>query len=304
MVGVIVVNFNSREDLHRLERSLSLQSVSDFSLTVVDNNSPDGSGELLKRELTGADVILAKENRGFAAGVNLAIKHLRKQARPAKFYWILNPDMELDKFALAALLDRVSLGDAVVGSKVLYPSGDEGLHKVWSAGGFVDLKNLETSMRGNGVVDSGEYEKQIECDYVPGCSLFFPDSILEKVGFLPEEYFLYFEETDWCMRAKKFGYKIIYEPKSIVTHFFREEKLSEPMVTYYYNRNKRVFFFRYLGLFGRCKLIFKTLFQELPRARRSLSESPDERHCALFKSHIDSCLDFIFSRLGKRDEER
>lgn len=304
MVGVIVVNYNSGAELLRLEQTLALQSFSEYSLTVVDNNSPDGSGRQLEHELVGASVLLSETNRGFAAGVNLAIKHLRALPSPPKFYWILNPDMELDKFALAALLNRASLRDAVVGSKVMYPADQQGVSKIWSAGGFIDFGKLETSMRGNAIVDTEQFDVSIECDYVPGCSLFVPASVIEKVGLFPEEYFLYFEETDWCMRAKKLGYPIIYEPKSVVTHFFREEKLSEPMVTYYYNRNRRLFFFRNLGLLGKCKLIFKTLFEELPRAKKSLTESPDEGYRALFKSHIDSCLDFLFFRLGQRQKER
>jgi len=302
MVGVIVVNYNSREEILRLIESLRRQTVTDYSLMIVDNFSPDGSGEQLKRDLSEEVVILAPENRGFAAGVNLAIKALRTRPTPPDYYWILNPDMELDKFALAALLNRAKLQDSVVGSKVLYPLNSDNLSKVWAAGGFVNFDSLETTMRGNGLIDSGQFEESIQCDYVPGCSLFFSNSIVQKVGLLPEDYFLYFEETDWCLRATKLGYPIVYEPKSVVTHFFREEKLSEPLVTYYYNRNRRVFFFRYLGLVGKFKLMFRAIFRELPQAKKSLTESPDERYRALFTSHIDSCLDFIFFRLGKRKE--
>ena len=300
MVGVIVVNYNSGEEIVRLAESLRQQTYSDFRLVVVDNQSPDGSGEKLRSELHDAEVLLSTTNNGFAGGVNLGITNLRKSSPPPEYYWILNPDMELNNFALEALLNRSKLTKGVVGSKVLYPPGIDGQIKIWSAGGFVDFDKLETKMRGNLEVDQGQFEESVTCDYLPGCSLFVPNKVFDHVGLLPEEYFLYFEETDWCLRAARNGFPIVYEPKSVVTHFFREEKLSEPMVTYYYNRNKRLFFFRHLSLISKLKLVFTTLFQDLPKAKKSLTESPNEMYCELFKAHIESCLDFIFFRNGKR----
>jgi len=302
MVGIVVVNYNSKDEVIRLVESLSKQTNSKYSLVIIDNNSPDGSGEQLKRSVSEGEVVLNSRNNGFAAGVNLGIRHLREKSPSPDYLWILNPDMGLDKFALQALLERAQITRGVVGSKVLYPPDKSNATTIWSAGGFVNMDKLETSMRGTLEVDNGQYEQSTECDYVPGCSFFASTEVFEKVGFLPEEYFLYFEETDWCLRAKKKGFSISYEPKSVVTHYFREEKLAEPTVIYYYNRNQRVFFYRYLGLVGKAKLMFKTLFSDLPKAKKSLTESPDEGYRAIFKAHVDSCLDFIFFRLGKRKE--
>jgi GT2 family glycosyltransferase len=303
MVGVVIVNYNSQAEVLRLASSLDQQTYQDFFLVIVDNNSPDGSGIGLQEKLSKAEVILNGSNEGFAAGVNLGIEYLKKKASPPNFFWILNPDMELDPNALEALLRSGGNKKSIVGSKVLYPPDQGGQIKIWSAGGFVDFTNQQTVMRGNGEIDRGQFNESTNLDYVPGCSLFTSKEVLEELGPFPEEYFLYFEETDWCQRAKRKGIAVVYEPKSVVTHFFREEKLSEPLVTYYYNRNKRLFFSRYSGFVARIKIFLKTLLKDLPQAKKSLTESPDERYRLLFESHIDSCLDFIFMRFGKRDKE-
>jgi len=302
MVGVIVVNYNSKDEVVRLVDSLQNQSFSDFTLLIVDNDSPDSSGKKLKEELKNCDVLINKINLGFAAGVNFGISHLKTSPKPPKYYWILNPDMTVGEQSLVALVNRIKEREAVIGSKVIFPSTSDGQTRIWAAGGFVDFYNQNTVMRGNGEVDQGQFDESSQCDYVPGCSLFVSGRVLDEVGPFPEEYFLYFEETDWCQKAMKKGFPIIFEPQSVVTHFFREEKLSEPLVTYYYNRNKRLFFFKHCGFLSKVKLIFKTLFQDLPRARKSLTESPDERYRLLFKSHVDSCIDFIFMRFGIRKE--
>ena len=303
MVGVIVVNYNSGDEVLRLVASLHEQTITDIYLVVVDNSSPDGSGEKLRQQLVQAETLLSPVNKGFAAGVNLGIEHLRKKVSPPNYYWILNPDMGLSASALEALLDRAKLTQGIVGSKVLYPLSSDGQVRIWAAGGFVNIDRLDTNMRGNSELDSGQFEQSVSCDYVPGCSLFAPAKVFDEVGLLPEEYFLYFEETDWCLKAARKGYSVTYEPKSVVTHFFLEEKMSEPFVTYYYNRNRRVFFFKHLGLIGKIKLVWTTLFKDLPRARKSLTESPDEGYRTLFRSHVDSCFDFLFMRTGKRGED-
>ena len=300
--GIIVVNYNSGPETIRLAHSLQRLSHRSFSFCIVDNCSPDESGEELKREIPWAEHIAASENRGFAAGVNLGLSHFRSRAEPPEFLWILNPDMEVSEKSLSTLISTARETGGVVGPKILYPS--PGGAKIWAAGGFIDFDRLETSMRGNSQPDGPSFNTRLTCDYLPGCSLLIPRSVLDWVGNMPEEYFLYFEETDWCLRAKKQGVPLVYEPAAEVTHFFREAKLSEPLVTYYYNRNRRVFFYRYASLAQRIALFFRALFVDLPQAKRSLKEAPDERYRALFQAHRESCIDFLLNRLGKRPSSR
>jgi GT2 family glycosyltransferase len=299
MVGIVVVNYNSEEEVLKLATSLRELSIKDFKLLVVDNKSPDGSGQRLKDNLRSAEVLLADSNLGFAAGVNLGIEHFLLSNNETKYFWILNPDMTVEPEALKALIEKAEQTNGIVGSKVLVGTAEH-QKKIWSAGGFVDLVAQTTTMRGNSEVDSGQFEESINCDYVPGCSLFASVELIKKIGLFSEKYFLYFEETDWCMKAKRLGIPVVYQPKSVVNHFFREEKLSEPTVTYYYNRNRRLFFFLYGNLLSRLKLIFKTLFVDYLEAKRSLTESPDERYHQLFKAHVDSCRDFLLCSFGPR----
>jgi len=125
---------------------------------------------------------------------------------------------------------------------------------LWSAGGIIDLAAQQITMRGFDAADNGTFDNDSQVDYLPGCSLLIRTGALRQIGPLPEEYFLYFEETDWCMRARRLGWDLLFVPQSRVWHLFEQAKLQEPVRVYYYNRNELLFWSRWGRVNGKCIL--------------------------------------------------
>ncbi len=301
-VWAVVVNYNSAPEICTLVASLVRMDQPLEKIVIIDNASTDDSPDRLRTELEGQpDIMLvfSKENGGFAAGVNQGIR-LALDAG-SDYVWVLNPDIVVEPDTLSKLLVPLaaSAGRGAAGPKILYPD-----NRIWAAGGFIDFTQLVTVMRGHGEPDRGQFDEGGSCDYLPGCALLISSESLKQVGNLSEDYFLYFEETDWCHRAKQSGVPLFYVPAARVIHDFRDEKLSEPLVTYYYNRNRRLFFARHGGFAARLRLYSETLCRKYPEALRAMREAPDERSRSLFDAHRRSCADFLLGRLGHRHAEQ
>jgi GT2 family glycosyltransferase len=310
MVAVVIVNYNSASDVERCLKSLSKLSYKRFFTIIVDGASPDGSGELLRAQLSSeqVDVVLNPENSGFAASSNLGIR--LALARDAQFVWLLNPDTEVDRESLNSLLEASSQYPeaAAFGSKVYYGSGHlpdsvkEGAEEIiWCAGGSLEHVTQSVEMRGNHEPDRGQYDQDVECDYLPGCSLFIRSSVLEEVGVLPEEYFMYFEETEWCRQVRRTGGTLMFIPDSKVWHYTSDSKMQSPSTIYYYNRNQMLFWYRAASPIQKIKLLFSSLFIRLPRsyyAMRMARLGPDAK---VFRAHFNSVLDFLLGRYGQRN---
>ena len=321
-IGVVVVNYCSEVDVLRCLRSLAdlelpatCKESQGVEIVLVDNCSPDGSGARLKGrevelgELLGPkfllSVLLNSENRGFAAANNVGLAHLRQHG--ATHAWLLNPDTTVDPRAMTELLAHCSQEElAVCGSKVLYGDRERDLQsgasaaKIWSAGGVLNREQQQVGMRGLGDLDQGQYDALFSCDYIPGCSMFMPLAVLDRVGDMPERYFMYFEETDWCERMTRAGVSLRYVPSSVVWHHFSDEKMGRPFTVYYYNRNERLFWFRWGTLPQRAKLVIKTLIRDIPQAIRALIAAPDPAHGAAFRAQLRAYRDFLLARTGRR----
>lgn len=314
-VGIVIVNYCGEDDVVRCLRSLAELELEELpgptiEVVVVDNASPDSSGLKLfqrKDELAAIlgpkfslQLLLSQRNGGFAAGNNLGLEQLKGLG--ATYAWLLNPDTTVHPRALSALLAEAA-PRRVCGSKVLYALEQSGSEeeeaKLWSAGGTLDRKQLRVGMRGLGERDSGQYESLERCDYIPGCSMFVPLAVVDQVGKMPERFFMYFEETEWCERMTRAGIELLYVPQSVVFHHFADEKMGRPFTVYYYNRNERLFWFRWGSVRQRIALIGRTLFRSIPQALRAHAAAPDLEHRSIFRAQLLAYRDFLLARSGK-----
>ena len=191
---IIIVHYQNLEDTKRCIESLSNLVEADFNIIIVDSASPNKTGEKLKTE--SIKLILLEENKGFAYACNKGIEQSN-----ADYIWLLNPDTTVEPMALIELIKASMENNDVLafGSKVLYGHSED---KIWSAGGRVNLENQEVSMIGNMEDANTSYLENHFCDYLPGCSIFAKAKVFKKYK-LPEHYFMYFEETDWCYSLSK-----------------------------------------------------------------------------------------------------
>lgn len=310
-VGIVIVNHQSETQLEACLSSLSKIDYHHYQILVVDNSNSLLSRNKLEKleEKFNISVIFSPENKGFAAACNIGIVNFRK--RGFEYIWLLNPDLVVAASALSALVKGAAFynNQVLFGSKVLFGSlnlekaladisKQEIKFNIWSAGGKIDFSKLQIDMIGHGENDLGQYNLEKDCDYLPACSLFFHISIIDLIGYLPEEYFLYFEETDWCTRAKKSALNLKYLPRSVVWHCFDTKKLQTPNTVYYYNRNNLYFWSKYSN--RKLKLKISVLLKRFPLALLAYLREREDRRKELLFSQLLAYLDFLFGKMGQR----
>ena len=245
-VAIVLVNFVGAADTIECLESLcaleTFQSGEKVVVYVVDNGSPDGSLAILRgwleakgsvvsstsnwpvREIDGPDmnlqVVLVQSpvNKGFAAGCNLGLATAFRDPSIAHF-WLLNNDTTVHPRAAIELLtsSRQHADRSICGSTLLY---DDDREVVQAAGGaqYVHLIGRSRHYLKGKRISEIEDAPLPEFDYIVGASMFFSRDVLNLIGFLPERYFLYVEETEWCTRARRMGISLEWARKSYVFH--------------------------------------------------------------------------------------
>ncbi len=242
-VAIIILNWNNWPDTLACVASCRQLTWPNVRMVIVDNGSTDGSEEILKERCPDAEIMQTGTNLGFAGGNNVGIS--RAVERGAKYVWLLNNDAEADPEALTMLVEAME-GDpaaAVAGSKVYYHDDPE---RIWCAGGMWRKGGLRLRQRGANRLDNGEFDRLVPVGSVSGCSMLLRTTALREVGLLDEGYFLYWEDTDWCARAGKHGYRVLFVPASRVWHKVSASVAPRSQRQYYYNtRNGLIFCVRH-----------------------------------------------------------
>ena len=188
----------------------------------------------------GARLILIQTgaNLGYAGGNNVGLRYALAR-QDSEYVWLLNNDTVVAPDALTELVRTAETDDSIgmVGSKIVY---FENPRLLWYAGANLD-SNAPWRMHHRGLQkeDTGQYDKVEETGFVTGCSLLARAKMLSEIGLLDESFFLYFEDSDLCVRAGSAGWKLVYCPDSVIQH---KVSLSmggagSPAMQYYYSRN-------------------------------------------------------------------
>ena len=258
-VFVVIVNFNRTQETLGCLRSVGNLEIKDsWQLkTIVVDNSPKKTLKGKIKEFSNVKLIETKENTGFAGGNNIGIKHALKNK--ADFVMLLNNDAFIAPkvliYLIKAALKKKNIG--IFSPKIYFASGFEyhqqKYHKkdlgkvIWYAGGHIDWQNIMGVHENIDKVDKGQFKKSKEVEFVSGCCMLIKKEVFEKIGLLDEKYFLYLEDMDFCVRAKKAGFKLFFEPKAIVWHknLGTSKKTASDIQAYYYTRNRLLFAFKY-----------------------------------------------------------
>lgn len=217
-VFIILVNWNGWEDTVECLHSLEELDYSNYSTIVVDNGSGDSSVEEISRRFSEITLIESDENRGFAGGNNLGIEQALNEG--TDYVWLLNNDTVVDPEALSHLVQRME-EDAdigICGSKLIYYHQRDTIQAL-GGGSFNkflgSIQNIGLNRSIDYIPKRGEVESKL--DYVAGASMLVSRSFLNDVGFLSDDYFLYYEEIDWAVRGSE-AYQLGFAPHSIVYH--------------------------------------------------------------------------------------
>jgi len=221
-VSVIIVNWNTRDMVLELLGGLSVAPVvsgHELELIVVDNDSSDGSVEAIRRDFPAVKVISQNENRGFAGGVNPGIK-----VATQPLVLLLNSDAKTSRASIEEsaqyLADHPEVG--VLGPRILNPdrspqsSAWRDPSLLWMALSVVGLNRLRP-LNFERYCEK-VFDEPVETDCVCGCAMLIRRDLLLELGGLDEDYFMYFEETDLCVRARRLGSHVHHGPVGEFVH--------------------------------------------------------------------------------------
>jgi GT2 family glycosyltransferase len=215
-VTIVVLNWNLRDDTLACLASLDRADLGGASVLVVDNGSTDGSAAAIRAAFPRVTVLPLPENRGYAGGNNAGIR--AALAAGAEGVLLLNNDTEVAADFLPPLLDAMESlpGVAVVSSAILRMDRPEMYDVAWSEVRF-DRRHVVQLVGTNALPGHG-FDRRQEVEVAVGCCLLIRAEALRTTGLFDEDYFAYHEDVDWCLRARKWGYRILYEPHSRVYH--------------------------------------------------------------------------------------
>ena len=215
LVWIILVNWNGRDLTLDCLDSLRGVGYGNRRILVVDNGSTDGSLDAIRDRFPDVAVHPLGENRRFAGGNNAGIWHAL--AHGADLLLLLNNDTTVDPGFLDALVERIMSDPAIgiVAPKILYHSAPDVL---WYAGGAISFWRGTMRHRGIREQDRGQWDVAGETGYASGCCLLARSELVETIGALDESYFMYTEDADWCMRARRAGYRVVFEPRARIWH--------------------------------------------------------------------------------------
>lgn len=230
MVSVIVLTLNGADVIRGCLSTLLESDYPNYEVLAVNNGSSDGVEKIVEAEYPSVRLINLPRNLGYAGGINEGLK-----AALGEIMLPLNDDTEIDPGMIAGMAGPFVADPKVgiVGCKIFYPDRETLQH----AGAEI-LANGCTRHIGYGEVDRGQFDEQREVDYVTGCSIAVRRQLFEELGLYDDRYFpTYYEETEFAVRARRAGWKIIYAPKAFLYHL--ESKTEVIYSDKFFFRNHR-----------------------------------------------------------------
>lgn len=299
-VAIILVNWKTPSDTIECIDSLINLNYSGFKVFVVDNGSNDGSDTKIQKHINSisldCELIKSNENLGFSGGNNIAIKKAIEEG--FQWFWLLNNDTIAQKDSLSTLVDfgLQNKNAGILGSKIYYFNSN----KIWYAGGYVDYKTGKGSSIGRDEVDNGQYDIAKKCDYITGCSMLVRKEVIDSIGLLEDGFFLYYEDTDWSLRARLKGWNCYYVPTSIIEHKVgksSEEGYSSPFLSYYNLRNRYLMTRRNKELFTKSGPLFFLLKKGFANIYFAILRK--DRKIERIKYSLWGVIDGIRNKMGK-----
>jgi len=243
-ISIIILNWDGKKMTEGCLNSIMPQVNKNFEIIVVDNGSTDGSAKYIKNKFPSVNIIESPVNLGYAGGNNLGVQSVK-----GNYVLILNNDVIVDKNFLYEIWKNKDKAD-ILGVKNYYYDNKNIL---WSVGSRVNKFTLKACLIGNKEEDVERYDKNFTPPQVTGSAMLINKKVIDKIGFLDENYFTYYEETEWQTRARNTGFRISWIPTAKLWHKvgFSTGGGRSPMSAYYLVRNRGY----YIKKYGRWNII-------------------------------------------------
>lgn len=231
-LSIITVNYNGFRDTCELIDSITF--TDDMEVIVVDNGSIEDETSLISQRYPQVRTIRSDKNLGFAGGNNLGIREAK-----GKYLFLINNDTIFKGFDIQPLINRLESSSIIgmVCPKICFTWANNPIQFA----GYTPLSKVTVRNQaiGYGEEDKGQYETPHPTPYAHGAAMLIKREAIDKVGLMPECYFLYYEELDWSMMFTRASYKIWYEPACTIYH--KESQSTgqcSSLRTYYITRNR------------------------------------------------------------------
>ncbi|MFC1609258.1 glycosyltransferase family 2 protein [Patescibacteria group bacterium] len=225
-VFIIILNYNGKDVIERCLTSVLGSSYLNLEIVVVDNNSTDGSLEFIKRKFSKVNFIKNSRNIGFSAGNNVGIRFALEKM--ADFVFILNNDAWINKDTVRELVDFSSKKSDL---GVISPIIKSDKNDIWFNGGKIDWLRMKTVHLNDGK----------DTEYITGCAMFVRRDVFKKIGLFDEDFFLYYEDADFSVRATRAGFRLGIDRATEVFHSEKSEE-NNPSKIYWLVLSGLIFF--------------------------------------------------------------
>ena len=257
-VTLVVLNWNNAGDTLQCLASLESLTYPNYGLLVVDNGSTDDSVQRIRAVYPTVTLLETGENLGYAGGNNVGIRYALEHE--ADLICILNNDVAVAPDFLEPLFS-VLLSDPKMGVVTPLIADMANPDYAWTLGAALNRRNatvlrLFTGEKVRNVIIKAPFE----VDVAPGSAMLVRREVFENVGLMNEDFFLYYEESDWSLLVKKAGYRIVAVPQSLVWHKVSAALgESSPVIDYYMQRNYLLFITRHWSGISKYRLLSRAV---------------------------------------------
>jgi GT2 family glycosyltransferase len=297
-IVTVILNTNRRDDTLACLASLRLNGYPNHHIIVLDNASHDGSAEAIRASYPEVEVIGLTRNLGYAGNNNVGIQ--AAMAQNADWVFILNEDTLLAADCLEQLVVQGE-SDTKIGivGPLVYHFDEPQV--IQSAGGRMS-SHWQSWHMGQNELDRGRFAHPQRVEWISGCAIMVRRAVIEQVGMLDERFYYYWEETEWCFRARQQGWLAVNVPRAKLWHKgVRRHYAPSPQVTYYNTRNRLLFMSIYQAPFS----AWAAVWSQFGRTLTSWTLKPKWR---AMRPHRDAlwqgASDFVRHRWGQRSEVR
>ena len=237
-ISFITINYNGLEDTCELIESLTrtVRSIT-YEIIVVDNASQGNEASQIQVRYPQVKIIVSSVNKGFSGGNNIGIREAS-----GKYLMLINNDTYIQEDGFDKLIQRFETSSdiGIVCPKIRFSKGEQEIQ--YAGFSKLSLITLRNKGIGFGEKDNGQYNQACPTAFAHGAAMLIKREVIEQVGLMPEEFFLYYEEMDWSSCIQRKGFQIWYDPCCTVYHKESQSTGQQsPLKTYYMTRNRLLY---------------------------------------------------------------
>ena len=299
-IFIIILNWNGKNDTLECLDSAREIEYENYEIVVVDNGSEDESVQAIRSKYKDVIIIENGANLGFAEGNNVGIKYAL--LHEADYVFLLNNDTVVEPGVIRNLLQasKARPDAGIFGAKIYYYHEP---NKIWYAGtSWMPKKARFTHLGSNQIDDQSSWREVKETAYACGCALLIKTDVIRKIGMLEPKYFLTWEETEWCYRARRAGFECLFVPNAVVWH-----KVSSSFTgggkgslhRYFMERNRLLWIERNLPFIEAFEIYRKVILKEIYlNLRGYISPKSSKQQRLKCKVNLTALRDYILRKFG------